>query len=280
MQNTQNVVLFFIVLMAWLRPACAQNIDGKPNCFVSGSNLYCSEVSDQRNENIREGSIEARPIAEARRKEKMRHIALEKEHNQDHLGDTYQGLSLKERKAIQQRLLERSFYKGKVDGVYGAKTLTALDRWAKSRDALAHKTKSGAKKFLSALLQLPKQDQITISQSDNGHFYVSGQINDAATIRFLVDTGATEIVLSPEDAKVGGIDINKLNYNTLVQTANGLGLIAEYWIDNLTIEKFNIGKTKLFINRTAMSDSLLGMSFLGRLSSFRFEGNKLILTQE
>ncbi len=119
---------------------------------------------------------------------------------------------------------------------------------------------------------------LTLTQGPNGHFYATGSSN-GARIRFMVDTGASDIVLSPADARRIGIDLASLRYTRLYQTANGQGRGAPYVLDSLTIGPIQVNDVRVSVNEAEMSASLLGMSFLGRLKSFEFRGRKLILHQ-
>src|SRR5690606_7433541 len=63
-------------------------------------------------------------------------------------------------------------------------------------------------------------NEMVISASEGGGFHVYGAVN-GVPIRFLVDTGASSIVLSPADAKRLGIDLTTLTFNRPYETANG-----------------------------------------------------------
>jgi len=119
---------------------------------------------------------------------------------------------------------------------------------------------------------------LTLTQGPNGHFYATGTTN-GARIRFMIDTGASDIVLAPADARRIGIDLATLRYTRLYQTANGQGRGAPYILDTLTIGPIQVSDVRVSINEAEMSASLLGMSFLGRLKSFEIRGRKLILRQ-
>ena len=64
--------------------------------------------------------------------------------------------------------------------------------------------------------------EITTTASDDGHFYVMGQVN-GAPVRFVIDTGASGVVLSPDDARRAGIDPASLKFASPAETANGVG---------------------------------------------------------
>jgi len=76
--------------------------------------------------------------------------------------------------------------------------------------------------------------QVTLIRSPNGHFEADAFIN-GKPVRFLVDTGASAIVLSARAATSAGLDLNQLNFSVVTQTANGRGRAARAVIDKLTL---------------------------------------------
>lgn len=121
------------------------------------------------------------------------------------------------------------------------------------------------------------QDIVTIGKSSNGHFEVNAQVNTASTL-FLVDTGATSIVLTKDDAVAIGIDVAALSYIVPVSTANGQAMAAPARIDEIiigTITRRNM--RALVAQEGALDQSLLGMDYLNTLSSFTIQKDELQL---
>ena len=118
--------------------------------------------------------------------------------------------------------------------------------------------------------------EMVVSQDAGGGYYVTGNVN-GKPVRFLVDTGASEIVLSPADAQRVGADLSALAFNHQVQTANGVGFGASYTAARFQVGSIALTEVPMQVNKAAMSSSLLGMTFFSRLQSFRFEGSKLYL---
>ena len=111
-----------------------------------------------------------------------------------------------------------------------------------------------------------------------GHFVVTGEV-DGTPIEFLVDTGATTIALSHADAARAGIDPASLNYTIPIRTANGIARAAQVRVDRISlggIERQNLIAT--ISEPGALTQSLLGMNFLGSLASFEIRGDRLILS--
>jgi aspartyl protease family protein len=112
---------------------------------------------------------------------------------------------------------------------------------------------------------------------DNGHFVTEAEIN-RHTIRVLVDTGASAVALSYEDAQAAGLHPNSLDFDVPVATANGVTKAARVMLDQVEIDGVGVSDVEgMVMPRGAMEGSLLGMSFLGKLRSFKVEDGVLHL---
>jgi aspartyl protease family protein len=118
--------------------------------------------------------------------------------------------------------------------------------------------------------------ELTIAESDGGHYVVIGSVNGAA-VRFLVDTGASDIVLSPGDARRAGIEPESLKYDRPYATANGVGYGASVTLDRLEIGAISLSNVRVSVQQAEMGTSLLGMTFLRRLKSYAVQDRKLVL---
>jgi aspartyl protease family protein len=119
---------------------------------------------------------------------------------------------------------------------------------------------------------------VNLTQGPDGHFSAMGSAN-GARVRFMIDTGASDIVLSPADARAIGIDPATLRYTRVYQTANGLGRGASYRLETLAIGPIEFRDVAVSINQAEMNVSLLGMAFLDRLSTFEISGRRMTLRQ-
>jgi aspartyl protease family protein len=117
---------------------------------------------------------------------------------------------------------------------------------------------------------------MVLTQDSEGDYHVFGSAN-GQRIRFLVDTGASDIVLSPADARRLGFDVASLKYVSGYETANGMGAGARVTLNSLTIGQFMLWNVPVDVNRTDMQASLLGMAFFKRMKSFEFRDGELIL---
>lgn len=116
-----------------------------------------------------------------------------------------------------------------------------------------------------------------IKGGQNGHYVVKAFINNQA-ITVLVDTGASAVALSAHDAEQVGLHPGLLTYNVTVATANGIVKAARVKLDKVEIDGVRVDDVDaLVLPEGALTGTLLGMTFLSRLSSFTSEGGKLTL---
>lgn len=119
--------------------------------------------------------------------------------------------------------------------------------------------------------------EVRIRKRLDGHFTASVDVN-GKPISMIVDTGASTIVLRPEDAEKAGIDISSLTFKVPVLTANGRTVAARIRLDKVGIGPLDRQKVDALVAQPgALTQSLLGMSFLSRLRSYEFSGDFLTL---
>ncbi len=119
--------------------------------------------------------------------------------------------------------------------------------------------------------------EVRIRKRLDGHFTAKVRVN-GKPVSMIVDTGATSIVLTPEDAAKAGIDTKALTYKVPVLTANGQAMAARVRLNKVAIGPLDRDKVDALVAQPgALSQSLLGMSFLSRLRSYEFSGDFLTL---
>jgi aspartyl protease family protein len=118
--------------------------------------------------------------------------------------------------------------------------------------------------------------ELIVPQNEQGGFLLIGKVN-GQRVRFLVDTGSSDTVLSPDDARRIGLDVDHLRYVRLAETANGSGYGAPWSANSLEVGPIALHGYEVVVNQTPLSTSLLGQSFLNRLESFEVRDHKLIL---
>lgn len=118
---------------------------------------------------------------------------------------------------------------------------------------------------------------VAITARSGNHFEVSALVN-GSHVNFLADTGASAVILRPEDAERAGIKLSDLSYSVPVSTANGTNFAAPVKLDEIRVGKIIKRNIRGLVAKPGMlSVNLLGMTFLGRLNSFQIKGRQLIL---
>ncbi len=125
-------------------------------------------------------------------------------------------------------------------------------------------------------VQMTMGGALSVQASADGHFHIEAEIN-GALVDFLVDTGASDIVLSPSDAQRAGFLLDTLTYSRLYSTANGTGAGAAVVINTFQLGYVTFQRLPASVNSAAMDSSLLGMSFLRQFKSYRVDGDTLTL---
>jgi aspartyl protease family protein len=119
--------------------------------------------------------------------------------------------------------------------------------------------------------------ELVVTRGGDGHFRLDGEAN-GASVSFLVDTGASTTALTFEDAAKSGVNVDALAFNRPVQTANGTTFYAGATLDSLAIGPYRLSAVPVAVMPNgAMDTSLLGMSTIDRFSSWRIEGDKMVL---
>ncbi|MBS0360907.1 MAG: TIGR02281 family clan AA aspartic protease [Proteobacteria bacterium] len=117
---------------------------------------------------------------------------------------------------------------------------------------------------------------MAIAKSADGHYWAEGLVN-GSHIRFLVDTGATAVALTPADAERLGFDPAKLAYGYKVTTASGPARAAAVKLAEVNVAGAKVENVEALVIEKGLDASLLGMTFLGRLASFQATRTALIL---
>ncbi|MDU9003765.1 retropepsin-like aspartic protease family protein [Sedimentitalea todarodis] len=120
--------------------------------------------------------------------------------------------------------------------------------------------------------------QIEVPRAPDGHYYLTLLINDKP-IDFLVDTGASEMVLTSADAERAGLSLNDLIYSGRAFTANGEVRTARVTLDSVELGQVLDRDVSAWVNEGEMEQSLLGMAYLRRWSRIEISDRALILTR-
>jgi aspartyl protease family protein len=115
-----------------------------------------------------------------------------------------------------------------------------------------------------------------VSKAADGHYWAEAEVN-GRWIHCLIDTGASVVALTPADAERLGVDVHNLTYDAPVNTANGLTKAARVKLDYVSVAGARVGDVPAMVVKDGLSTSLLGMSYLGRLSRMEATPSALIL---
>ncbi|WP_425043928.1 retropepsin-like aspartic protease family protein [Primorskyibacter sp. S87] len=121
-------------------------------------------------------------------------------------------------------------------------------------------------------------NRIELPRGQDGHFYMRLEVN-GKPLEFLVDTGASQVVLSREDAARIGIDTDQLTYFGRAMTANGEVRTAPVRLENVSVGPYTDSGVRAWVNQGDMDQSLLGMSYLQLWEKIEISSGKLTLTR-
>jgi aspartyl protease family protein len=118
---------------------------------------------------------------------------------------------------------------------------------------------------------------VEVTRGTRGDFNVVARVN-GARVPMVLDTGASSVVLTHDAAKAAGLPLEFLKYSVNVDTANGRTHAAPVTLDRLAVGGLTEREVPALIAQPgALSNNLLGMSFLNRLESWEVRGDRLKL---
>ncbi len=117
---------------------------------------------------------------------------------------------------------------------------------------------------------------IELPRQRDGHYHITLGVN-GVPVDFLVDTGATDLVLSADDAMRSGLDLRELAYMGRAQTANGMIRTARVFLDEVTVGDTVDRDVRAIVGEGDLGVSLLGMSYLQKYGRIEIEGDVLRL---
>jgi aspartyl protease family protein len=123
----------------------------------------------------------------------------------------------------------------------------------------------------------PLEREVQIVRGSNGEFALQAKINGVSA-PMVIDTGATQVVLTYETAKAVGLPLELLNYDVDLETAGGHTKAARLTLDRLAVGKLvERSVPALVVPHGLMKTNLLGMSFLDRMESWDVRADRLML---
>lgn len=162
-------------------------------------------------------------------------------------------------------------------------TVAYLENWADRPEFAAAKV--AAVRFLG--VGVPERQEaaaktapgrtVALTAGNDGHFRAEASVN-GRRLAMLVDTGATNVVLSAEDAERIGIRPRRDDYVVPISTANGKIGAAAVLIDEVRVGSISVKTVPALVLKPGLLEhSLLGMSFFSRLNQFEMRGRQLVL---
>jgi len=106
-----------------------------------------------------------------------------------------------------------------------------------------------------------------VLKAADGHYWADAQI-DGKAVRLMVDTGASVVVLTPADAARLGLRLTAGDFSATVITASGPVPAAPVALQTVAVAGARVERVEALVVQRGLPHSLLGMSYLGRLSSF------------
>jgi aspartyl protease family protein len=161
--------------------------------------------------------------------------------------------------------LNRTLQQGAVWGLIFLGTIAAFGLWGDIRQTVNPQQ-----------LVLSETGRIEVPRGPDGHYYLTLDINNAP-VRFVVDTGATSMVLTKTDAERVGLTEDDMIFYSEAMTANGPVRTAPVRLDDVALGPFHDANVRAFVNEGEMRQSLLGMEYLSRYARLEIANGRLIL---
>lgn len=124
----------------------------------------------------------------------------------------------------------------------------------------------------------PGVDAAVLKKRADRHFWANAKVNNVH-VEFMVDTGASSVALTPEDARRLGFTDDDLNYDYDVFTAGGKIRGAFIRLDEIQIGRVTVENVGAMVIESDLQQSLLGMSFMNELSSYEVRKNSMIIRE-
>jgi aspartyl protease family protein len=136
---------------------------------------------------------------------------------------------------------------------------------------------SDIRQDIMPIQEVAQDGSVEVPRAEDGHYYLTVMINGTG-VPFMVDTGASGMVLSAKDAGRLGIDPASLRFLGQASTANGVVRTAGVTLPLVELGPFRNEGFRAYVTEGDLDQSLLGMDYLGQFR-MEFSGGKLILRQ-
>jgi len=120
-----------------------------------------------------------------------------------------------------------------------------------------------------SVVSIPKSRQ-------DGQFWADATVN-SGYVRFLIDTGASAVALTREDAQKAGLRLHELNYDVPIRTAGGRNMAARVQLKSIAVGSITLRNVEALVVPEGLETSLLGMTYLGQLQKVEATPSALLL---
>ena len=110
----------------------------------------------------------------------------------------------------------------------------------------------------------------------DGQFWADATVN-SGYVRFLIDTGASAVALTKQDAQKAGLRLHELTYNVPIRTAGGRNMAARVNLKSIAVGSITLRNVEALVVPEGLETSLLGMSYLGQLQKVEATPSALLL---
>lgn len=121
-----------------------------------------------------------------------------------------------------------------------------------------------------------RPSEVLLGRASDSHFYADADI-DGSHIRLMVDSGASVVALTRDDAEAIGIDVDRLPITGTARTAGGDVPMRTFVLDSVEVDGLEVRHVQAAVVDADMGVSLLGQSFLAKLESVKVEGDTMTL---
>lgn len=120
-----------------------------------------------------------------------------------------------------------------------------------------------------SVVSIPKSRQ-------DGQFWADATVN-SGYVRFLIDTGASAVALTKQDAQKAGLRLHELTYNVPIRTAGGRNMAARVKLKSIAVGSITLRNIEALVVPEGLDTSLLGMTYLGQLQKVEATPSALLL---
>jgi clan AA aspartic protease, TIGR02281 family len=136
--------------------------------------------------------------------------------------------------------------------------------------------------FTTAAVQTPEGDGLILRRSFDGQYHltldITGPSGQVMPVRFIIDTGASDMVLTRQDAAKLGFGPEDLRFLGVASTANGITRTAQVTLSRVALEGHESTRVRALVNEGELHASLLGMGYLERFSRIEIMRDRLRIT--